>query len=204
MSREEFIFYPALSASRIKKHYTGDISYAKFALAKGADFHNQILEMELEQMNEEASNVHRCIMNHPIAFHIFNGSSKEVVVISTVNILGNEIPAKAMLDIHNTGFGIIADIKTTSAKTMEAFQSDMIKHYNHIQAAWFAKVAGVDPSMFFYIGVPARAKQFTSNENDIFVFRHNEHDLQQADALIEKYIREEWKTVRNQLGRAKA
>ena len=203
MSREEFIFYPALSASRIKKHYTGDISYAKFALSKGADFHNQLLETERELMNVEATNVHRCIMNHPIASRIFTGSSKEVSVISTVNILGNEIPAKAMLDIFNTGLGIIADIKTTSAKTMEAFQSDMIKHYNHIQAAWFAKVAGIDPSMFFYIGVPARAKQFTSNENDIFVFRHNEHDLQQADALIEDYIRKEWTTVRNQLGRAK-
>jgi hypothetical protein len=204
MSREEFIFYPAVSASRIKKHYTGDISYAKFALAKGADFHNQLLERERELMNADATNVHRCIMNHPIASRIFNGSSKEVVVISTVEVLGNQIPAKAMLDIHNTGLGIIADIKTTSAKSMDAFQADMIKHYNHIQAAWFAKVAGVDPSMFFYIGVPARAKQKTSNENDIFVCRHSELEIQQADALIEKYIREEWKTVRNQLGRAKA
>ena len=197
MTREEFIFYPAVSASRIKKHYTGDISYAKFALSKGADFHQQLLETEPEQMISEAANVHRCIMSHPIASRIYTGSQKEVAVISTVTVMEKQIPAKAMLDIHNMGLGIIADIKTTSAKTMEAFQSDMIKHYNHIQAAWFAKVAGVDPSSFYYIGVPARAKQDSSTENDIFVCRHSDHDLQQANFLIEDYIRKEWDNVKN-------
>jgi hypothetical protein len=203
MTRDEFIYYPALSASRIKKHYTGDISYAKFALAKGADFHEQILETALDQMNEEAANVHRCIMAHPIASVIFTGSMREVAVVSTVEVLGHQIPAKAMLDIHNMGLGIIADIKTTSAKNMEAFQSDMIKHYNHIQAAWFAKVAGVDPSKFYYIGVPAKAKRSNATEDDIFLCRHSDHDLQQAGFLIENYIRQEWATVSNQLGRAR-
>ena len=107
MTRDEFIFYPAVSASRIKKHYTGDISYAKFALSKGADFHQQLLETEPDQMVSEAANVHRCIMSHPIASRIYNGSQKEVAVISMVTVDNNIIPAKAMLDIHNMGLGII-------------------------------------------------------------------------------------------------
>ena len=148
-------------------------------------------------MNIEAYNVHKAIGNHPVAKRIMNGAINEHPMIKEVQIGRHTIEAKGMFDIYNKQLNVIADIKTTSAKTINTFGEDMLKHYNHIQAAWFAKVAGVDPSSFYYIGVPARAKQDSSTENDIFVCRHSDHDLQQANFLIEDYIRKEWDTVKN-------
>jgi len=45
MTRDQFVYFPALSCSRIKKHYTGDISYAKVALELGVSLHHQLLDL---------------------------------------------------------------------------------------------------------------------------------------------------------------
>ena len=190
MTRQEFITYPAVSASRINKYYTGSIDYAKIALRKGASFHEQLLERDVEEMSEEASNVNRCIIEHPIARTIFQGALKEFPEAKNIEVFsGLVVTAKACYDVYNKELNIIADVKTTSAKSLEKFQYDMVSHCNHIQAVWYCMVSGIDPKNYFYIGVPPNAKQKNSTPNDIYVCRHTDQEVINARDLIKSYFK---------------
>jgi hypothetical protein len=188
MTRDQFIYYPALSCSRIKKHYTGDISYAKVALELGVSLHHQLLDLKPEQMNLEAYNVHKAISNHPVAKRIMDGAINEHPMIKEVQVGRHTIQGKAMFDIYNQQLNVIADIKTTSAKTLDVFGQDMTKHYNHIQAVWYSLIAGIDPKNFYYIGVTARSKRSGSTSDSILVYRHNDHEIADAYKLITGYL----------------
>ena len=188
MTRDQFVYYPALSCSRIKKHYTGDISYAKVALELGVSLHHQLLDLKPEQMNLEAYNVHKAISNHPVAKRIMNGAINEHPMIKEVQVGRHTIEGKAMFDIYNSQLNVIADIKTTSARTLDVFASDMVKHYNHIQAVWYSLIAGIDPKNFFYIGVTSRSKRLGSNSDTILVYRHSDQEILEARKLITGYL----------------
>jgi hypothetical protein len=188
MTRDQFVYFPALSCSRIKKHYTGDISYAKVALELGVSLHHQLLDLKPEQMNLEAYNVHKAIANHPVAKRIMNGAINEHPMIKEVQVGRHTIEAKAMFDIYNSQLNVIADIKTTSARTLDVFASDMVKHYNHIQAVWYSLIAGIDPKNFFYIGVTSRSKRLGSNSDTILVYRHSDQEILEARKLITGYL----------------
>lgn len=188
MTRDEFVYYPALSCSRIKKHYTGDISYARVALDLGVSLHHQLLDLIPSEMNDEAFNVHSAIGKHPVASRIMKGAINEHPLIKEVQIGRHNIIGKAMFDIYNKPLNVIADIKTTSAKTLDVFAQDMVKHYNHIQAVWYSLIAGIDPKNFYYIGVTTRSKRFNSNEDSILVYRHNDYEIADAYKLITGYL----------------
>ena len=188
MTRDQFVYFPALSCSRIKKHYTGDISYAKVALELGVSLHHQLLDLKPEQMNLEAYNVHKAIANHPVASRIMNGAINEHPMIKEVQVGRHTIEGKAMFDIYNSQLNVIADIKTTSARTLDVFASDMVKHYNHIQAVWYSLIAGIDPKNFFYIGVTSRSKRLGSNSDTILVYRHSDQEILEARKLITGYL----------------
>jgi hypothetical protein len=188
MTRDQFVYFPALSCSRIKKHYTGDISYAKVALELGVSLHHQLLDLKPEQMNLEAHNVHKAIAKHPVASRIMNGAINEHPMIKEVQVGRHTIEGKAMFDIYNSQLNVIADIKTTSARTLDVFASDMIKHYNHIQAVWYSLIAGIDPKNFFYIGVTSRSKRLGSNSDTILVYRHSDQEILEARKLITGYL----------------
>jgi hypothetical protein len=188
MTRDQFVYFPALSCSRIKKHYTGDISYAKAALELGVSLHHQLLDLKVEDMNHEAYNVHKAISNHPVAKRIMDGAINEHPVIKEVNIGRHTIEGKAMFDIYNKKLNVIADIKTTSAKTLDVFGSDMVKHYNHIQAVWYSLIAGIDPKNFYYIGVTARSKKTNSTSDSILVYRHSDNEIADGYKLITGYL----------------
>lgn len=188
MTRDQYIYYPALSCSKIKKHYTGDISYAKIALEKGVSLHHQLLETKPEHMNLEAYNVHKAIANHPVASRIMNGAANEYIVVKEVQVGRHIIEGKAMFDIYNKNLNVIADIKTTSARTLDVFANDMVKHYNHIQAVWYSLIAGIDPKNFFYIGVTARSKRLRSDAESILVYRHTDQEIADGYKLITGYL----------------
>ena len=188
MTRSEFIYYPALSCSKIKKYYTGDISYAKAAMDKGISIHNQLLEMQPEDMTQEALNIHNAISVNPIASRIMDGSINEYPIVKDVTIAHHTIKGKALFDIYNKQLNVIADIKTTSAKTLDVFASDMIKHYNHIQAVWYSLIAGIDPKNFYYIGVTSMSKKLGSKSDSIFIYRHNDNEIADAYKLITGYL----------------
>jgi hypothetical protein len=188
MTRDQFIYYPALSCSRIKKHYTGDISYARVALEQGVSLHHQLLDLSPDEMAIEAYSVHKAIGNHPVASRIMHGAINEHPMISEVKIGRHTIDGKAMFDIYNKQLNVIADIKTTSAKTLDVFAQDMVKHYNHIQAVWYSLIAGIDPKNFYYIGVTARSKRMGSKADSILVYRHNDNEIADAYKLITGYL----------------
>jgi len=188
MTRDQFVYYPALSCSRIKKHYTGDISYARVALEQGVSLHHQLLDLSPDEMAIEAYSVHKAIGNHPVASRIMHGAINEYPLIKEVQIGRHTIDGKAMFDIYNKQLNVIADIKTTSAKTLDVFAQDMIKHYNHIQAVWYSLIAGIDPKNFYYIGVTARSKRMGSKSDSILVYRHNDNEIADAYKLITGYL----------------
>jgi hypothetical protein len=188
MKREEYINYPALSASGIKRHYTGDLKHIRKALDAGASLHQRLLEVQVEHYDSEAANVYRAINDNPIAAIIFNNARYEVPAVTELVINSTIIPAKAMYDIINKEAGVIADVKTTKAKTLKAFQSDMIRHYNHIQAVWYCMVANIEPDKFYYIGVTERSRTDSGSGLDIFIHRHSQQEIEQAYELINGFI----------------
>ena len=187
MTREEFINYPAISASRIKRFYTGDITYVKNALDKGASFHFDLLETEVEQMNGAAKNVYDAFQEVPLLATMFEESIKEQVVVSEVNIGGKIVMGKGAIDMNWEQQKIIADIKTTSAKSIDAFAADMIKHANHIQAVWYSLLMGTDPKCFYYIGITPKVKK-SGKFTDLFLYRHNQQEIDSAKELIINFI----------------
>ncbi len=187
MTREEFIRYPAISASRIKRFYTGDISYAKNALVKGANFHFDLLETDYDQMSDPAKNVYDAIHEVEMLAKLFDESIKEQVVVSDLLISGKKITGKGAMDMNWQQQKIIVDIKTTSAKSIEAFADDMIKHANHIQAVWYSLLMGYEPTNFYYIGVTPKSKK-SGKFNDLYLYRHNTEELESGFQLIANYI----------------
>jgi hypothetical protein len=117
-----------------------------------------------------------------------NGAINEHPMIKEVQVGRHTIEGKAMFDIYNSQLNVIADIKTTSARTLDVFASDMIKHYNHIQAVWYSLIAGIDPKNFFYIGVTSRSKRLGSNSDTILVYRHSDQEILEARKLITGYL----------------
>ena len=187
MTREEYINYPAISASRIKRHYTGDISHAKGALDAGASFHYQLLETSYGQMTKEAQKVYDAIHEHPLMSMLFDDSEKELIVVSEITMGEKKVLAKGMMDICYKEMQIIADVKTTTAKNVEAFASDMIKHVNHVQAVWYSMLMGWNPKDFYYIGVPPKVKK-SGQFKDLYLYRHNQQELDQAYELIAGFL----------------
>jgi hypothetical protein len=187
MTREEYINYPAISASRIKRHYTGDISHARSALDAGASFHYQLLETPYNQMTKDAQKVYEAIHEHQLLSMLFDDSDKELIVVSEITFADKKVLAKGMMDICWKDMQIIADVKTTSAKNVEAFAADMIKHINHVQAVWYSNIMGYDPANFYYIGVPPKVKR-SGKLKDLYLYRHNAEEIDHAYDLIETFI----------------
>jgi hypothetical protein len=196
MTREQYINYPAISASRIKRYYTGDINNdaaIKSALIKGADFHRQLLETEPNQMSKEAFNTYNAICSNAMLESLFHASDKEVSVVCDLTIPKSDekqydVKAKGMMDMVYAEGKIIVDIKTTNCKTIEAFAVDMIKHYNHIQSVWYCLLMGYPLENFYYIGIPAKAKKNKSNSSDLFLYRHNNEELKNALFLVYNFL----------------
>jgi len=187
MTREEYINYPAISASRIKRFYTGDISHAKGALDAGASFHYQLLETPYKDMTKDAQKVYDAIHEHPLMSMLFDDSEKELIVVSEITFGDKKVLAKGMMDICYKEMQIIADVKTTTAKNVQAFANDMIKHINHVQAVWYSMIMGYDPANFYYIGVPPKVKR-SGKMKDLYLYRHNSEEIEHAYGLIMKFI----------------
>jgi hypothetical protein len=195
MSKEYYINYPAISASRIKRYYLGDISKnkaTKAALDKGAAFHYQLLETAPDEMSKEAYNVYNAICSNPMLEGLFNNSDKEFAAIVDLAIPKNgghyEVKAKGIMDLVYREGKIIVDIKTTQCKTIEQFAKDMIEHCNQVQAIWYCWIMGFPIENFYYIGVPAKAKKSGSTSSDLFLYRHSQKEIEEGLILIYNYL----------------
>ena len=187
MTREEYITYPAVSASRIKRHYTGDISYAKASLNYGKDFHFALLECEYETMGTPVRNTYDAIHQVQLLGEMFDKSEKESIVVSEITVHGKTVLGKGAMDLCWDEMKIIADVKTTTAKSLQAFSDDMIKHCNHVQAVWYSMLMGWNPKDFYYIGVPPKVKK-SGQFKDLYLYRHNQQELDQAYELIAGFL----------------
>ena len=187
MTREEYITYPAVSASRIKRFYTGDISYAKASLNYGKDFHYALLECDYETMGTAVRNTYDAIHQVQLLGEMFDKSVKESIVVSELTIAGKTVLGKGAMDLCWDEMKIIADVKTTTAKSLQAFADDMIKHCNHVQAVWYSMLMGWNPKDFYYIGVPPKVKK-SGQFKDLYLYRHNQQELDQAYELIAGFL----------------
>jgi hypothetical protein len=182
MSREEYNNIDAINASSIKKHYSGSLIFAAGALERGAEFHKNLLETDPAEMPQNAKAVHKAIIAHPMLCMIFERSAKEITFIKDIEIDGQIVAAKGILDIHCPQFQINADIKTTSCTNLRSFAADMVKHYNHIQAVWYSYLTGFPPTNFYYIGVPNKFK------GELFIYRHTQAEIDAAEQLIREFL----------------
>jgi hypothetical protein len=187
MTRDEYITYPAVSASRIKRHYTGDISYAKASLNYGKDFHFALLECEYDTMGDAVRNTYDAIHQVQLLGEMFDNSAKESIVVSEITVAGKTVLGKGAMDLCWDEMKIIADVKTTTAKSLQAFADDMIKHCNHVQAVWYSMLMGWNPKDFYYIGVPPKVKK-SGQFKDLYLYRHNQQELDQAYELIAGFL----------------
>ncbi len=193
MTREEYIKHPAISASRIKRYYTGDISHAQKALDAGAAFHFDLLERTFDDMPAATQNVYNAIHEVQLLADMFDNSSHEYMLINNVTVGGKTYEGKAAMDLCWHEQGVIVDIKTTTAKNLQAFSSDMLEHCNHVQSVWYSLVMGFDPANFFYIGVPPKVKK-TGKFTDLYLYRHNAAEIESARELISNYLKTLWAT----------
>jgi|688.fasta_scaffold75791_5 hypothetical protein len=200
MERDQYIYYPALSASRIKSFYNGEMIFSSKALDYGQSFHYQLLETSYDSMPKEVQFIHDKIMEHPIAGYLFKDTKKEFAMVNDLIIENKLVNAKAMFDIYCEEKQIIADIKTTSATNLNSFISDMTKYNNHIQAVWFSMVANLDPKNFYYIGVNKKFNKNKLNQECIYVYRHTDEEIEKAKFLINNYIKTQWEEVKKYLG----
>ena len=187
MTREDYIKYPAVSASRIKRHYTGDISYAKASLNYGKDFHFALLECEYDTMGDAVRNTYDAIHQVQLLGEMFDKSEKESIVVSEITVHGKTVLGKGAMDLCWHEMKIIADVKTTTAKSLQAFADDMIKHCNHVQAVWYSMLMGWNPKDFYYIGVPPKVKK-SGQFKDLYLYRHNQQELDQAYEFIAGFL----------------
>ena len=182
MTRDHYNSIDAINASSIKRHYTGSIQFAAGALERGAEFHRNLLETEPSEMPQNAKAVHKAIIAHPMLCMIFERSAKEITFIRDIEIDGQLVAAKGILDMHCPEFQINADIKTTSCTNLRSFAADMVKHYNHIQAVWYSYLTGFPPTNFYYIGVPNKFK------GELFIYRHTQAEIDAAEQLIRQFL----------------
>jgi hypothetical protein len=187
MTREDYITYPAVSASRIKRFYTGDISYAKASLNYGKEFHYSLLECEYETMGNPVRNTYDAIHQVQLLGEMFDKSEKERIVVSELTVAGKTVLGKGAMDLCWDEMKIIADVKTTTAKSLQSFADDMIKHCNHVQAVWYSMLMGWNPKDFYYIGVPPKVKK-SGQFKDLYLYRHNQQELDQAYELIADFL----------------
>jgi hypothetical protein len=187
MTREDYIKYPAVSASRIKRFYTGDISYAKASLNYGKEFHYSLLECEYETMGNPVRNTYDAIHQVQLLGEMFDKSEKERIVVSELTVAGKTVLGKGAMDLCWDDMKIIADVKTTTAKSLQSFADDMIKHCNHVQAVWYSMLMGWNPKDFYYIGVPPKVKK-SGQFKDLYLYRHNQQELDQAYDLIADFL----------------
>jgi hypothetical protein len=187
MTRDEYIKHPAISASRIKRFYTGDISYAQKALTEGAAFHFDLLEQPFEDMPPGTQNVYKAIHEVAMLGELFDKSQHEYIALNWLTIDGLKVQGKGMMDLCWIERGIIADVKTTSAKNIQAFADDMVKHCNHVQAVWYSMLMGWSPKDFYYIGVPPKVKK-SGSFKDLYLYRHNDAEIESATQLIINYL----------------
>ena len=187
MTRDEYIKHPAVSASRIKRFYTGDISYAQKALTEGAAFHFDLLEQPYESMPTITQNVYNAIHEVPMLGELFDKSQHEYIALNWLTIDGLKVQGKGMMDLCWLERGIIADVKTTSAKNIQAFAADMVAHCNHVQAVWYSMLMGWSPKDFYYIGVPPKVKK-SGKFSDLYLYRHNDAEIASATDLIINYL----------------
>ena len=187
MTREDYIKYPAVSASRIKRFYTGDISYAKASLNYGKEFHYSLLECEYETMGNPVRNTYDAIHQVQLLGEMFDKSEKERIVVSELTVAGKTVLGKGAMDLCWDEMKIIADVKTTTAKSLQSFADDMIKHCNHVQAVWYSMLMGWNPKDFYYIGVPPKVKN-SGQFKDLYLYRHNQQELDQAYELIAGFL----------------
>ena len=187
MTREDYITYPAVSASRIKRYYTGDISYAKASLNYGKEFHYSLLECEYETMGNPVRNTYDAIHQVQLLGEMFDKSEKERIVVSELTVAGKTVLGKGAMDLCWDEMKIIADVKTTTAKSLQSFADDMIKHCNHVQAVWYSMLMGWNPKDFYYIGVPPKVKK-SGQFKDLYLYRHNQQELDQAYELIADFL----------------
>jgi hypothetical protein len=187
MTRDEYIKHPAISASRIKRFYTGDISYAQKALTEGAAFHFDLLEQPFEDMPTITQNVYNAIHEVPMLGELFDKSEHEYIALNWLTIDGLKVQGKGMMDLCWLERGIIADVKTTSAKNIKAFAADMVAHCNHVQAVWYSMLMGWSPKDFYYIGVPPKVKK-SGKFSDLYLYRHNDAEIASATDLIINYL----------------
>ena len=187
MTREDYIKYPAVSASRIKRFYTGDISYAKASLNYGKEFHYSLLECEYETMGNPVRNTYDAIHQVQLVGEMFDKSEKERIVVSEITVAGKTVLGKGAMDLCWDEMKIIADVKTTTAKSLQSFADDMIKHCNHVQAVWYSMLMGWNPKDFYYIGVPPKVKK-SGQFKDLYLYRHNQQELDQAYELIADFL----------------
>jgi len=187
MTREEYISYPAVSASRIKRHYTGDISYAQASLNHGKDFHYALLECDYETMGAPVRNTYDAIHQVELLGELFDKSVKESIVVTEITLGGRTFLGKGAMDLCWDEMKIIADVKTTTAKSLQAFADDMIKHCNHVQAVWYSMLMGWNPRDFYYIGVPPKVKK-SGQFKDLYLYRHNDQELEHAYELIANFL----------------
>lgn len=187
MTRDEYIKHPAISASRIKRFYTGDISYAQKALTEGAAFHFDLLEQPYESMPTTTQNVYNAIHEVPMLGELFDKSEHEYITLNTITVSGITVEGKGMMDLCWLERGIIADVKTTSAKNIKAFAADMVAHCNHVQAVWYSMLMGWNPKDFYYIGVPPKVKK-SGKFSDLYLYRHNDAEIKSATDLIINYL----------------
>lgn len=187
MTREDYIKHPAISASRIKRFYTGDISYAQKALTEGAAFHFDLLEQSFEDMPPDTQNVYKAIHEVAMLGELFDKAQHEYIALNNVTLGGITVEGKGMMDLCWLERGIIADVKTTSAKNIQAFADDMVKHCNHVQAVWYSLLMGFDPRQFYYIGVPPKVKK-SGAFTDLYLYRHNDAEIESATQLIINYL----------------
>jgi hypothetical protein len=182
MSREEYNNIDAINASSIKRHYSGSLIFAAGALERGAEFHRNLLETLPSEMPPIAATIYQAIMKHPMLSVIFERSAKEITFIKDIEIDGELVAAKGILDIHCPEFQINADIKTTSCTNLRSFASDMVKHFNHIQAVWYSYLTGFPATNFYYIGVPNKFK------GELFIYRHTQAEIDAAEQLIREFL----------------
>jgi hypothetical protein len=138
-------------------------------------------------MTKDSQRVYEAIHEHPLMSMLFDDSEKELIVVSEITFGEKKVLAKGMMDICYKEMQIIADVKTTTAKNVEAFASDMIKHVNHVQAVWYSMIMGYDPANFYYIGVPPKVKR-SGKMKDLYLYRHNAQEIEHAYGLIMKFI----------------
>jgi hypothetical protein len=189
MTRDEFIKHPAISASRIKRFYTGDISYSQKALDAGKAFHFDLLETPYESMSSQTQNVYKAIHEVRLLGDFYDNAEKEYIKLGDVTLNGITVQGKAAMDLCWLSEGSIADIKTTSAKNLHAFSEDMVSHCNHVQAVWYSLIMGFDPAKFYYIGVPPKVKK-TGKFIDLYLYRHNAEEIESAKQLIINYLKQ--------------